>query len=192
VDIGKFMFSVLGNIFPVQPRQAENADTRLDIKRHDPDQERRKKEGKEDDKQHFDTADNATVSIEALHSFLVNFLKSQEEETKTPENKNLFAEEISPPSETTPPPPPVASQNAKAASAYQTTAQKTSGRSFSSENTDAIAQALHLGAAEIRTIHILLEDLKSLSTRNIEYITIERSTTFLQSLVDGVARAKNS
>jgi hypothetical protein len=71
------MFSNFGNIFITRPRHAESTDTRLGIRRHDPEQEgRKKKDGERENEAIFDTDDSATVTVEALRIFLENFLKS--------------------------------------------------------------------------------------------------------------------
>lgn len=77
------MFSELSKILPIKPRQAEHADTRQDIQRHDPDYERRhsKKDGPEE-QEPYETG--ATVAVEALQHFLEEFLRNNSEEKEQP------------------------------------------------------------------------------------------------------------
>jgi hypothetical protein len=178
----------LGNIFITRPREAESTDTRQGIRRHETDQEQRKKGEREEKPEAFDTDDSATVTIDALRVFLENFLKSIETQ-KTDGGK--FRADISPQAEKDSPAQntaPVNVQAAAAAGAYQHVAQKvdkTASPTMSDENAAPI-----LGAADVRTIHQLLADLKPLSERGIEYLTIERSDSFLGSLVAAVAKVK--
>lgn len=191
------MFSALGNIFSPKPRQAENTDTHLGIRRHDPDQEQRRKKKESDDQDLFVNEDNATVSVSALSSFLANFLKSlpAENASKAPAQKTDSSEqesiEISDEAERTPEKRPATGEGAQAMSAYQSASQSTvEPAGFSTEDTRQAAESLGLHASEVRTIHQLLDDLKILSERGIENLVIERSSSFLQSLVNAVEKAK--
>lgn len=89
------MFSTIGNIFSGEqkPREAENSDTRLDIKRHDPDQERKKKDdSSEDDVNAFLKEDSATVSTDSLFVFLENFLEAQlQKQARNASNNGLIS-----------------------------------------------------------------------------------------------------
>ena len=197
------MFSNFSNIIGHKPRQAETTDTRLGIKRHDPDQQPRKKKKRSDKNPiGFDEDDSAMVSIEALRLFLQNFLKSNE--TDTPEQKtesqNAETATEQKASMSTAADQPQTSdsprdgQAAQAASAYQHSAETSPKSTFSAadgSDTETIAQSLGLGSDEIRTIHSLLDDLKILSDRKVEYLRIERSDSFLHSLVNAVAKIKH-
>lgn len=182
------MFSTLGNIFSIKPRQAESTDARLGIRRHEPEQEQgRKKQKTEDSDTFFNAEDEATVSIEALRIFLENFLKSQQEpeKTATPASQAPAAEI---PGQA----PHISGEASQAASAYQTTAQSNKKYMPPVATTEESAQGPLLQAHEIRTIHVLLNDLADLSTKNIEYLRIERSDSFLNSLVAAVQKARQS
>jgi hypothetical protein len=181
------MFSSFGNIFITKPRQAENADTRLGIRHHEPDQERRKKEEKSEPVSVFDTDDSATVTVDALRAFLENFLKSMTAEKKDG-GKFVAPEQPQAPQNSAPAHHDGAA--ARAAGAYQHVAKKVDRTQTPEVPADADATPL-LGAADIRTIYKLIEDLKPLSERGIEYLTIERSDSFLNSLVAAVEKAKN-
>lgn len=185
------MFSNFGNLFITRSRQAEHADTRLDIRRHDPDQEgRRKKDGEAKENSTFDTDDNATVTVEALRIFLENFLVTLQPQ------KSDGGHKITAPQNHDPAPaqkPHTDGQAAKAAGVYQHVAQKVDRTAPHITHThDETPPPVELAAADIRAIHQLLADLKPLTERGIEYLVIERSDSFLGSLVAAVEKAKNA
>lgn len=175
------MFSNFGNLFITRSRQAEHADTRLDIRRHDPDQEgRRKKDDTQKENSGFETDDNATVTVEALRVFLENFLVSLQPQKSDGGQKIIAPQNHAPKSA---PRTHTDGEASRAAGVYQHVAQKV----------DRTAPPpVELAAADIRTIHQLLADLKPLTERGIEYLVIERSDSFLGSLVAAVEKAKNS
>lgn len=191
-EVFKTMFSNLGHIFFNRPRHAESADARLGIRRHDPDQDgRRKKEDGENSGSEFDRDDSATVTVEALRIFLENFLQSITPAAQNVE-KNFSAQSAGQNHQ----PRHIDGETAKAVGAYGRTAQKNEHKNekpitptVSAPDTGA---ATGLNAGEIRAIHGLLADLPELTARGIEYITIERGESFLASLVNAVEKAKNS
>ena len=79
-----------------------------------------------------------------------------------------------------------------AANTYQHMAESRNRTSILGEVNENNADLISLDAAEVRTIHELLEDLQLLSDKNIEYIHIERASSFLQSLVNAVETIKRS
>lgn len=190
----KTMFSTLGSIFTEKPRQAENTDTRQGIRRQDPDQEgRKKKRGHKEEPEFFGTEDDTSVSIDALRVFLVNFLKSLQKETETPnatmpETVQKDVLESGKPEQEKPRTGPLA----QAAGVYAQTAQASEKQSLSIKHNPEADIHDGLEATEVRTIHRLLDDLQELSDRNIEYLVIERSTSFLQSLHDAVEKTKRT
>ncbi len=196
------MFNALGGIFSIKPRQAENSDTRQNIQRHDPDFERpRKKKDSQSDDSFIQ--EGATVSVAALRLFLQNFIKNGAEEGQ--ENPS----ETTAPSEK-PAPDPLdfkiqtemtlddtnaadkkSAAAAYAASTYKSAAQTNDKSSVLIETTDtAQGPPLDLSAADIRTVYALIEDLKILSEKNIEYLHIERAESFLESLMNAVNKVK--
>ena len=61
------------------------------------------------------------------------------------------------------------------------------------ETTDqAGGPPLDLSAADIRTIHTLIEDLKNLNDAGVEILHIERAASFLESLVTAVNKIKTT
>ena len=199
------MFTTITQFIGNPPRHAESADTRQEIKRHDPDQQnRREHEEREDDGLARD--DSAVVSVSALEVFLKNFLQSMADDTKNKEEVGAKTAAPSPqaPSASSPSTPqtptpetPAHGQTrpnsnsaaARAASAY--------GRNAGTRNT-AVAtpspEALEalLGGEDVRIIHGLLDDIAALKKKNIEYLSIEKGESFLMSLKAAVDKAKGS
>ncbi|MEM7650491.1 MAG: hypothetical protein AAF204_00215 [Pseudomonadota bacterium] len=199
------MFTALGNIFSVKPRQTEQSDTRQEIQRHDPDFERRKK--KKNERQSDESfADNALVSVDALAIFLDNFVKNGAElpqDQKAAEELNdeivdalEYEENESAETATSSDTYTQGSrsgQAAQAASVYQNISQANEKSKVLFETTDqSEGPPLDLSSADIRVIYALIEDLKTLSEANIEFLRIERAATFLDSLTTAVVKAKAS
>lgn len=190
------MFYALGNIFSPKTRHAESTDTRQAIRRQDPDDQRRPNNEREEEAELFNEKDDTIVSITALRAFLENFLKSlpsdeQGEKTEKEKNKNL-AEDALKVGHDFNKKRPVEGKMKQAMGAYQSAAKSgAETKRFSTSDTKQTAENLGLQASEVRTIHTLLEDLKILSERGIEELVIERSTSFLQSLVNAVEKIKN-
>ena len=188
------MFSNLAQIV-TKPRHAENTDARLDIRRHDPEQEQGSKKDKREKGETFDTYDNAVVSIDALRVFLQNFLESLTSKSGD-ENVSLSAQGFNTrfnadndnPAEDEAP-RPLDAQASRAASIYQTGA-KTAPRKYI-----PVTQAPEgplLENEDVRRIHGLLRDTAVLTSRGVEYLTIEQRETFLDSLAAAVAQALNT
>lgn len=193
------MFSSIGQIFQVQPRQAENSDTRQHIQRHDPDFER-KKNKKQEEKEELFPEDGATVSVQALRIFLENFLKSLSEGKDKPQSaaqpnnqeQGRFSWDEDEPAQPAQTPRPVSGQAAHAAGAYQSMARVQQKTSLL-EGGEGINEAplIKLEASEVRTIHQILEDLKDVEAKKIEYIRIERGESFLKSIAAAVEKIKH-
>jgi len=188
------MFSSIQNILGIQPRHAEQNDTRQDIQRHDPEFERRKRKKQKDDDDLFNQEEGATLAISALSAFLEKFLKELSE--KTPQKSFNQTSPI----ENEDADAPIKEDQSKeisgsaayATNAYEHMAQSQQRTSILGEINEKNADLISMDAAEIRTIHALLDDLKILSEKNIEYIKIERAENFLQSLVNAVNTIKQS
>jgi len=189
------MFTSIGNILCVKPRHAEQNDTRQDIQRHDPEFERRRKKKQKAEEELFGQEDGATLSIDALSVFLNKFLKELSDKqpskgfnaTSSGQSENKTEQADSPSAER-----PVSGKAAQAAGAYQHMAQRQHETSILGEVNENNADLISLDAAEIRTIHAILEDLKLLEDKDIEYIHIQRADSFLQSLVNAVNTVKSS
>ncbi|MCF8495982.1 MAG: hypothetical protein K9G62_04860 [Alphaproteobacteria bacterium] len=177
------MFSALGNIFPELLRRVENVDTRLDIRRHDPDQEGRR--GKDDHapEDSSEPEDRATMSLEALGLFLENFIKTLE--TKSPSGHTDSSSSMP---ESMAVPRASSSRAARAAQAYQHAAEATAP-SGSLESPVLEESPPALESEEIRALYSILVDVKLLRERGVDVLTIERSDTFLNSLRSAVDKA---
>lgn len=173
-------FAGIGNILR---RHTENADSRFDIRRHEPEQERRrKKDDRDAEKIRFDIYDNATVSVEALRVFLENFLKSL--------SSKSFSENLSlgnPPGQDSPASEsPVSAQASHAARQYRTAAETAPKKPAPAG--PAVGQEL-LSNEEVRAIYRILENISLLQVRRIDYLTIEKGETFLASLDNAAQKA---
>lgn len=191
------MFTSLNNILGLnQPRHAEHSDTRQDIQRHDPEFERRKKKKEESPEDLLAGEDGATLSITALQAFLNNFLKELNDKKPSAgfnETSHAPTQDTNPAAEIIDTPKqPISGHAAYAANSYKHMSESQSRTSILGEVNEHNADLISLDAAEVRTIHTILEDLKKLHNKNIEYIHIERSTSFLQSLVNAVETLKKS
>jgi hypothetical protein len=175
------MFSSFGNIFSsIKPRQTEAADTRLNIRHHDPEQQG--KHGKKNERETPlpETMDNATVSVEALRLFLINFLRELEHEAG--EHKTISAQTPDPAAPLRTEPDTAA---ARAASAYRASVIKT----HDTAPPEIHERPLH-ASPNISAVHKLITDLSRLSATGIEELTIERGQTFLDSLITAVKNAQ--
>lgn len=185
------MFNALNNILGIkQSRHAEQNDTRQHIQRHDPDFERRRQKKREDDKS-LDNPNNATIAVDALITFLNKFLKELSDKPQKSFNQTSNLEKPEPQKPIDNTPAKTNKKAAQAANAYQDIANNQKKTSMFEDVSDENADLLTLDASEIRIIHELLKDLKELSEQNVEYIRIERASSFLQSLVNAVSAIKN-
>ncbi len=185
------MFTQLNNILNAKPRHAEHNDTRQDIQRHDPEFERRRRKKEKSDEDLYNE-EGTTIAIDAIILFLNKFLKELTDKPK--QGFNALSASHPPEASTT-----IKTQKqepsgaaANAANAYQQRAQNQQRTSILEDINDHNAEILTLNASEVRTIHALLEDLKLLTDKNIAYLHVEKSTSFLQSLVNAVETVKKS
>ncbi len=171
-------------------RQAESTDTRQAI-RHEEHKDGRKR--RDDERPSvFDNSlweDSASVSVDALKAFLINFLKS------APFEENVKTEPLSAIGSAAPRPgEPRDTVTARAIGAYQTM----SYRMYPDEQPirppvavpDIPAGVGALNANEVRTIHRLIADLDDLHGRGLRALPFQMADSFLESLVVAVAAAK--
>ena len=190
------MFGTIGQILGLQPpRHAEENDTRQNIQRHDPDFERRKKKKQKSPEELMAGESGATVSVTALEAFLKTFLKELSDKPKKGFNDSSMQngqENIS----TTQAPQTdkkhITGKAAHAVGTYQHIAESQNRTSILGDVNENNADMISLDSAEVRLIHTLLDDLKLLKDKNIEYIHIERAESFLLSLVNAVETIKRS
>lgn len=184
------MFSQMGPLFKTALRQAERTDARLEIRRDEKDNPAKKHDRQEDE---ADTnafwEDTTAVSVEALRAFLIGFLKEQGEKLNESERLNI----ITPP-EPQAPPHSLNPAAARAAQAYSTTASHAAPpppeppQTNNDDSDQSLAELLK--ADELRTIHVLIYELDTLSRKGVQMLTLEKADTFLESLVQAVDRQK--
>lgn len=183
------MFSQLGPLFKTTFRQAESADARLEIRREEKENHRKREDDAEDDSGTDDLwQDSMEVSIDALRGFLLDFLKNHGAKPpalsiEDPASVQIHPEERAPAS-------PLA---ARAAQAYGNAYAQThtphpplpvvEAESSTPEN---ISPADLLESSEIRDIYALIEDLDTLSKQNVQMLPITMVGTFLESLGEAV------
>lgn len=188
------MFTSFQNIFVTAPRQTENADARMNLRHHDPEYQRREKKKKDKNPFNpFDVSGVATVSIEALELFLEKFIK--EGERHLGEQKTLTGQafEKSFKDGAGAPKTRKSGQAAKAAGAYQHSAEvnvkgNLLDRADSADN-NAPIPTFDMDHKTLRLTRQLLDDIRELRRRDIEFLTVEKAADFLGNLQNAVAKA---
>ena len=183
------MFSQLGPLFKTVFRNTEHADARLEIRRDEKRDGRRKTEFEEHADDNSMWEDSTDVSVEGLKVFLNNFVRGMDGHEKNTAPSGIEnAQDISPapahlePTNTT---------TARAIGAYQSMAQKSGSAAppvIPAEKTSADVDLMH--AQDVRVIYKLIEDLEIISARGVQTLTIQRANTFLESLANAVVLAK--
>ena len=188
------MFSQLGPLFRTHLRQAERSDARLDIPHEEKHDQGKKQEA---EKPEEDTAalweDSTQVSIEALRTFLSDFLKSRGE--KPQEGPAAVADEgdvyagLQPQSR--PPANPAAARAVKAYTAMASHSFEPPPYVAQTNAPETIDLADLLKADEVRTMYSLIAELDQMSRRGLQTLTIEKADTFLEALVEAVRLEKS-
>lgn len=184
-------------VFKAVFRKAEQADTRLGIRRD----EKRGGERKSSDHAREELIESAfeeerpTVSVAALTVFLeglVQTLRLRSPGVPTPDH---VVPTILPPQESVSPRifTPGESTAVRAANAYRHIAGARAGREGGGATSDlagtVAGQADALSASDIRKIHGLLDVLRTLRAQTL---TIDKAPTFLDSLADALEKAKKA
>ena len=190
------VFSQLGPLFKTTLRQAEQADTRLQIRREEKDDPGKKQDPEDQTEEAGGLwVDSTEVSVGALRTFLIEFLKGRgentpEEVSANSENLNisnaLQGESASP-----------ATAAARAAKAYSSVQTQTYSAppvpavppEPAAEEVDLVSL---LEADELRTIHVLIRELDQLAGKGVQTLVIEKADSFLQALVAAVRLAKQT
>ncbi len=176
------MFSRLDPYFKMTFRHAENLDTRQGIRREEPhDEYKGKKHDHTEEKDNSGWEDSTSVSVSALRTFLAQLVKTSAQKTT-----DIAAAATAPPEGPSGP-------AAKAAQAYQATAiavHADTENSGQPPQTPDDPDKPELSSEEIRIIHQLLNDLKELETAGVQTLTIERASSFLQSLANAVNKMR--
>lgn len=188
------MFSQLGPLFRTHLRQAEHADTRLEIRRDEKHDQGKKQEYEpegEDNSALWE--DSTSVSVEALRAFLIGFLKSRGDavpEATVPQNDGL---QVTSPEYR----PPVSTRAAQAVKAYSSMAAQMTPPAMPPEPQKVeqeqpldLVDLLH--ADEIRTMHVLITELDALSRKGVQTLMINKAETFLEALVQAVRLEKTN
>ena len=185
------MFSNLGPLFKTVFRQAEETDTRQAIQREEKKQNRKRKENEEDHRISIDLwEDKSSVSVEALQSFLITFIKGKTFEVSAGKKDNHPNDTSAPheaPNET------AQIKNGaqttaqhRAISAYQSMNDKVTAPNNSPKPQAPIADADLIKSKEARAIYALIEDLDFLKEHGIIEIFIEPADNFVESLRQAV------
>lgn len=185
------MLSQLGSVFKTTFRQAESTDARLEIRREEKENPGKKKEREKDG---TDDAvlweDSMAVSTTALHSFLVEFLKSHGAPLPQEEPVVLSEAAIDRHEHRA----PVSSVAARAVKAYTAMSPTHSSAPIAQTPIDpaTVNPADLLDAEEIRAIHTLITDVDALAKAGIQTLNITMVGTFLESLIEAVRLTKTA
>lgn len=192
------MFSQLGSLFQTQIRQAEPNDARQQIPHEERDNHRKNKDdtNKEDEPTQKWT-DDTVVSIPALHSFLINFIKTLpdtedsaflQRHDKSNQISTRPKEEVRPSN----------THNAKAVRAYQTMASHCTVDIKEEEEDNNIEPPSNndptvdkLQSKELRDLHQLIIDLEYLQSKNIENLNILKAESFIEGMKNAVRLIKS-
>lgn len=185
------VFSQLGPLFKTTLRQAEQADTRLQIRREEKENEGKKEDTEEPAEETSALWEDSTeVSVGALRTFLIEFLKSRGDsvsETAGSQGENTsIMSGLTPESR-----PPVSNAAARAVKAYSSMQAQNYGpppviEAAPEPQTEEVDLVSLLAADELRTIHVLITELDILARKGVQTLTIEKADSFLQALVEAV------
>lgn len=187
------MFSQLGPLFKTVLRQAEKSDARLEIRREEKENpEKRQESDKSEEESSFLWEDSTGVSVEALRTFLSEFLKTRGEVNGEAAAFDTGDDVSINPS--LPQKEAVSTVAARAVKAYSSMAAQgvppVIAETDNEEDTAEVDLVSLLAADELRTIHVLIHELDLLARRGVETLTIEKADTFLESLVRAVSAEK--
>ena len=190
------VFSQLGPLFKTTLRQAEQADTRLQIRREEKDNPGKKQDSEEQAEETGGLWEDSTeVSVGALRTFLIEFLKGRGENVPEEGSANSRNSIISNPLEVKSSAPDTPA--ARAAQAYSSVQTQTYNAPHvpaaplepPAEDVDLVSL---LEADELRTIHVLIRELDQLAGKGVQTLVIEKADSFLQALVAAVRLAKQA
>lgn len=178
------MFSSLGPLFKASFRQTEQTDTRQSIIREEKEEGRRKKREENPVKDDEFWEDSTSVSVDALRTFLMNFLKGATLTDKIRENET--PPPVRMPEERT----PADTRTARALDAYQSMAEKTRASTPPPDMPAPQSEVDLVTSEEIRLMHELIKDLEILSARGVETLKIEPAGSFLAALRNAIIVVK--
>ncbi len=182
------MLSRLAPLFKTMLRKAESADTRLAIRRDEKEDGGGKKDFADSPDQESDLwTDSTVVTIEALHAFLLTFIKSD----NTPDAGPAHATASHP--DNAAPEAVLTPRAAAAVKAYGAAAHAGGQEHLAplQETADTAEAGGSLTPEELHTVRQLIQDLDFLTRMNVATLTIEKAGTFLESLSAAVSAQKN-
>lgn len=185
------MLSRLAPLFKTMLRKAESADTRLAIRRDEKEDGGGKKEFADSPDQESDLwTDSTVVSIDALHAFLLTFIKSDGTRDSGPPHAVAAHPDGAPP-ETALTPRAAAAVKAYGAAAHAGGHEHAPPPREIAETADTENADESLSLEELQTVRQLIQDLDFLTRMDVATLTIEKAGTFLESLAAAVAAQKN-
>lgn len=179
------MFSSLGPLFKTVFRTAEETDTRQAIRREEKEQGRQRKDAEDDHRISIDLwEDKSSVSVDALQSFLIAFIKG---ETFAVSGKNSANNLSTNTTQATSDKPTEKKQAkttvaARAAYAYEAMNEKTAPIQHETLSDQTLSDADLIQSKEARHIHKLIENLEFLKSKGVQEIFIEPADSFVESL----------
>lgn len=185
------VYSHLDPVFKPIMRHAESTDTRQAIRRHDSDEENRRRKREEHGDEGDDLwTDRTVVSVIALKAFLEDLLYGENriQTEKTPDSSNPEDHSSSQAQQTQ-------SVSAKAAGAYQQTYQAThvapppGATTPPQRDKDAKPQS-KLSERETAICEKLIGDLDHIAERQVAELTISKGKNMLQSILEAVKEFK--
>ena len=181
------MYSRLDPIFKTQLRQAETLDTRQGIRRQNRVDERGNRDNKDKGSDEGEVwEDQTNVSIAALKNFLEQL--SREAETKSNDDPAEHVR-LSTKSKENSHPEGHRSDEASRRAAYAAGAYERTYRATHKDELETNAESIpsvNLSPEELRIINNLIKDLSSLLSAGKEFLILNKSESFLQSIVDAV------
>ena len=172
------MFSKLDGIFRgLPPRHVETANTRLEIRRDESENQGKKKDRDGDNEYSpIPWEDISYVSIASLRTFLESIVTTETEIALTPA------------------PPPVhegsTALNQRAASVYQSVGRAVHDQNVTSPSVSPSHIETNFSDDELARVKIYIADLAELSRRGVTELGMQRSATFLESIGEAITKAK--
>ena len=188
------MFSQLGPLFKTHiTRRTESNDTRQHIPHEERDiVDNNKNDDDKTNQPEEKWTDDTVVSVIALKSFLINFLKTlpDSEDSSFLKNHDTEQTQVARPKEKI---RPTNTHNAKAVRAYQTMASHSTPETPEEvqKPRDNNPTADKVESKELRDIHNLIIDLEYLEGRNIRELNILKAETFVDGMKKAVQLAKS-
>lgn len=192
------MFSQLGPLFKTMFRSAEAADARLEIRREEKESGRKREGDEETIPDNNDLwEDSTSVSVTALRTFLIDFLRNQNGHDTTPDlaQQQQDLPNIDMPAEEVQPPAPTSTIAMRAAKAYGAMAAQNTPPAPLQPPQPAGEENLAdlLESDEVRQIHQLIAELDDITRKGIESLKIElEGRTFLEAVATAIHAAKES